>query len=111
VAEAPFDVHPNLAWHSVDNDDVKKGWEYHSADNTVTDPAVAWLATPGGQRSSMIGERTRAYGTFGDQLDAIYRDMRDGTTKYVDHISSVKAKHAHVDPVDPGDKDHIRNPD
>ena len=37
----------------------------------------------------------------------IYRDMRDGTTVYVDHITAVKAEHPRVDIVDPADRDRI----
>jgi len=107
VAASTFEVHSALAWHSVENDAVKQGWQYNPDDNTVTNPAIAWLASPGGQRATMANSRVLGYGPIGDQLDAIYRDMRDGTTVYVDHITAVKAETPRVDIVDPGDRDRI----
>lgn len=107
VADAAFEVHSALAWHTVENAAVKQGWQYNPDDNTVTDPSVAWLASLGGQRATMANGRVMDYGPIGDQLDAIYRDMRDGTTVYVDHITKVKAKYPRVDIVDPGDRDRI----
>jgi len=107
VADATFEVHPTLAWHTVENDAVEQGWQYNPDDNTVTNPAIAWLASPGGQRATMVDGRRLGYGPIGDQLDAIYRDMRDGTTVYVDHITAVKAEHPRVDIVDPADRDRI----
>ncbi len=107
VADATFEVHPNLAWHSVENADVKSGWQYNPGDNTVTDSSAAWLASPSGQRATMAENRKSAYGPIGDQLDAIFRDLRDGTTVYVDHITKVKADNPRVDIVDPGDRDRV----
>lgn len=34
--------------------------------------------------------RRRAYGSYGDQLDMMYKDMVDGTTTWKDHIAAVK---------------------
>jgi len=55
----------------------------------------------------MAENRKSAYGPIGDQLDAIFRDLRDGTTVYVDHITKVKADNPRVDIVDPGDRDRV----
>jgi len=35
-------------------------------------------------------ERVIKYGQLGDQLDMIYKDMKNGTTDWVDHIDAVK---------------------
>ena len=96
VADATFEVHPTLAWHSVENAEVKNGWQFNPDDNTVTDPSVQWLASPDGPRATMVRNRQKAYGPIGEQLDIIFRDMRDGTTVYVDHITAVKAKYPWV---------------
>lgn len=39
-------------------------------------------------------ERARvvAYGSFGSQLDMIYKDMINGTTKWQEHVAKVKAE-------------------
>ena len=36
-------------------------------------------------------ERKVAYGDVGDQLDMIYKDMKNGTTHWIDHIDFVKS--------------------
>tara|TARA_R110002012_G_scaffold309156_1_gene516006 strand:- start:1210 stop:1575 length:366 start_codon:yes stop_codon:yes gene_type:complete len=105
VHEEQFPVHENFKWHTVDNDDVKVGWTYK--DNTLVDAYAEWLKTDEGKRASMVEARQLEYGTIGDQLDAIYRDLKNGTSEYVNHISSVKEKHPKVEPVDPNEKDSI----
>ena len=35
-------------------------------------------------------KRIQAYGSIGDQLDMQYRDLKDGTTEWKDHIAKVK---------------------
>tara|TARA_Y100001949_G_scaffold165421_1_gene161133 strand:- start:490 stop:792 length:303 start_codon:yes stop_codon:yes gene_type:complete len=35
-------------------------------------------------------KRIKAYGSIGDQLDMQYRDLKDGTTVWKDHIAKVK---------------------
>tara|TARA_Y100000593_G_scaffold89130_1_gene172632 strand:+ start:655 stop:1020 length:366 start_codon:yes stop_codon:yes gene_type:complete len=105
VREEQFPVHENFKWHSVDNDDVKVGWTYK--DNTLVDAYAEWLKTDAGKRASMVESRQLEYGTIGDQLDAIYRDLKNGTSEYVNHISAVKSKYPKVEPVDPNEKDSI----
>ena len=107
VADAPFEVHSALVWHTVENADVAQGWEYNPDDNTVVDPQVAYLASPQGQRAVMVANRMEGYGTMADQLDALYRDMRDGTTVWQEHITAVKAEFPKVNSVDPHDIDTV----
>jgi hypothetical protein len=102
-----FEVHPSLAWHTVADEKVAQGWRYNPADNTVKDIQAEWEATDEGKRAMMKSNRKLEYGLLSDQLDAIYRDLRDGTTKYVDHITAVKTKHPKVPAVDPNDKDTV----
>tara|TARA_R100000687_G_C6348382_1_gene117634 strand:+ start:202 stop:519 length:318 start_codon:yes stop_codon:yes gene_type:complete len=35
--------------------------------------------------------RIKGYGSIGDQLDMQYRDLKDGTTEWKDHIAKVKS--------------------
>ena len=40
-----------------------------------------------------IGNRMNEYGTAQEQLDMIYDDAMEGTTKWRDHITAIKAKY------------------
>jgi len=102
-----FEVHNSLTWRECSDDDVEQNWDYKPDSNTFENVHAIWAATAAGQRATMIDNRKEAYGLYGDQLDAIYRDMRDGTSKYVDHITAVKAKYSHVESVDLADKDSV----
>ena len=42
-------------------------------------------------RDLAIVERGIAYGPIGDELDMIYRDQKNGTTEFKDHVDNVKA--------------------
>ena len=42
-------------------------------------------------RELAIVERGIAYGPIGDELDMIYRDQKNGTTEFKDHVDNVKA--------------------
>ncbi len=111
VAAEEFEVHPSLVWKTVDNDNVAQGWKYNPDDNSVQDVVALaeaeYYSTPTGKRRKMMEDRALDYGKIEDQLDAIYRDLRDGTSKYVEHITAVKTKHAKVDPVESWDKDTV----
>ena len=110
--EERFDVHPSLEWHECSDDTVERGaWNRNPDDGSFTNQRAMHDATPQGQRDNMKFERQLAYGPFGDQLDAIYRDMRDGTTTFIDHIDKVKSDIPKVAAVDPIDKDRILDPD
>jgi len=37
-----------------------------------------------------VEKRVAAYGTFGDQLDMIYKDKINGTNTWINHITNVK---------------------
>jgi hypothetical protein len=105
--EEEFEVHESLFWTDTTTSDVACGWVYDPDAKTCTDPSVEFWNSAPGKRQTMKREREQSYGSFGDQLDAIYRDMRDGTSKWVDHITAAKAKTAKVDAVDPLDKDSV----
>ena len=42
-------------------------------------------------RDLAVVERMIAYGPVGDELDMIYRDQKNGTTEFKDHVDNVKA--------------------
>ena len=107
VTDKEFEVSPSFVWKTVDNDDVQQGWTYVPDDNSVFDTDKVWLATDEGKRHKMVTDRQMAYGKIGDQLDALYRDLRDDTTKWVDHITAVKAATPKADRVDPLEKDTV----
>jgi len=110
-SEEEFEVYEDLSWHNTTTSDVECGWVYDPDAKTCTDPSVEFLNSAAGKRQTMKREREQSYGAIGDQLDAIYRDMRDGTSKWVDHITAVKAKIAKVDAVDSLDKDSVLDSD
>jgi hypothetical protein len=108
IADEQFEVHGSLSWHTVPNTfEGEAGWTFNTGDKTTTDPDAAFRASPEGVRRKMVEDRSGAYGSVGDQLDAIYRDLRDGTTVFVDHISAVKAAIPKVAPVDIHDTDKV----
>lgn len=84
-----FEVHPSFKWIDVD-DAAQIGWRYDPATGLVTDPAITYAATPIGARNIMVQARLQAYGTIGDQLDMIYKDMMNGTTTWKDKITAAK---------------------
>ncbi len=43
------------------------------------------------QQFGYIQARQEAYGSIGDQLDMLYKDLVDGTTTWKDHIATVKS--------------------
>lgn len=52
-----------------------------------------WLANENLRAAEAYKEkRKKAYGPIPDQLDMIYWDEVNGTTTWVDHISSIKAQ-------------------
>ena len=57
-------------------------------------------------------ERVRRYGQLGDQLDMIYKDMKNGTTEWVDHIDTVKGEVASPSSLPDDDvSDYITRPE
>jgi len=107
VEDEEFPVHSDLVWKTVDDENVKQGWTYVPDDNSVFDADARWLETAEGKRHKMVTDREMRYGKIGDQLDALYRDLRDGTTKWVDHITAVKAAAPKAARVDPLEKDTV----
>ena len=45
------------------------------------------------QRTGEAGTTDTIYASIGDQLDMQYKDAVNGTTKWKDHVASVKAKY------------------
>ena len=45
------------------------------------------------QEEGHVGVRVEEYGDPREQLDMIYWDMVNGTTKWKDHVAAVKAKY------------------
>ena len=98
-AEVAFPVHEDFRWIEVADDvEVVTGWVVNS-DDSFTNPMVAWDESPIGKRMAMIESRTKAYGSFGSQLDMIYQDQINGTTEWRDHITKVKTDIEKVDSI------------
>lgn len=70
-----------LKWVDCESDDVTPRWLMERG-RWVQD----WEVLPD---PSMT--RKFAYGEVGEQLDMIYKDMKNGTTNWVDHIDAIKA--------------------
>jgi len=49
----PFEVHPDLEWVEVADNNVKVGWMYDPTSNDVIDPLVALVNTPEGRAELM----------------------------------------------------------
>lgn len=107
VADEVFEFHSDYVWKNVEDDNVQQGWTYVPATNSVFDTHAEWLKTDEGKRQTMVENRQQGYGKITDQLDALYRDLKDGTTKWVDHISAVKAANPKVARTDPLEKDTV----
>ena len=45
------------------------------------------------EESDYLGKRVDAYPPVKEQLDMIYKDLKNGTTTFVDTISSIKEQH------------------
>jgi hypothetical protein len=104
VADNEFEVHPSLVWYTVDNDNVDNNWTYNKSDGSLIDNNSAFLESEQGQRYSMVQARLSGYGSIGNQLDTLYKDMRDGTNIWVDKITAVKNNIPKVPSVDSFDE-------
>lgn len=52
---------------------------------------VIWEAKASERKVMAVDKkRIKQYGSFGDQIDMIYRQLRDGTTEFTDHITNTK---------------------
>lgn len=85
MVSSEFDVPvgPNATSRWVDApDEVDEFWRLEHG--TWVDRTKSW--------TDPIRARVVAYGTLGDQLDMIYKDMKNGTNLWLEHINKVKAE-------------------
>ena len=94
-----FEVHESLQWVDLD-DKVKVGWIYDPDTKKATDPHIASAATPEGLYNAFLYKRLADYGEIGDQLDMLYKDLKNSTATWVDHITAAKAATAKVNKPD-----------
>lgn len=69
-----------VRWVNCDNDEINDHWVLVNGtwvENVEAPPSYAVL-------------RREAYGDIGDQLDMLYKDMINGTSNWVDHVTAVK---------------------
>lgn len=99
IADKPFEVHSELRWVEVSDETEVKTGDMVNADDSIVNIEKAWLASNIGQRIEMIAARIQAYGDVGAQLDEIYKDQVDGTTKWKDRIAKIKTDIPKVAPV------------
>jgi len=69
-----------IRWVNCASDEINDSWVLHNGTwetNVQAPPSYNVL-------------RQNAYGDIGSQLDMLYKDMRDGTTNWQDHITRVK---------------------
>lgn len=94
----PISIHSCSATHphvpqETDAHGVIEGEHYaHECRIDHTTKTVRAHTDPPRQKT-WIERRCAAYGDVGQQLDMLYEDMMNGTTKWRDHITRVKAEH------------------
>ena len=69
-----------VRWVNCNDDNVTMRWHLENGE---------WLQDIEAPPSYAV-LRSQAYGTTGDQLDMIYRDMLNGTSHWVEHVTAVK---------------------
>lgn len=74
-------LYPNTSFS--ENTYSELGWEVY----TEVPPII---------EDSYIYNRVKHYGSISDQLDMIYWDNKNGTTKWVNHIEDIKSKYPKV---------------
>ena len=84
LAENEFTVHSDYVWMDNPPDDCKAGW-------TLIDGV--FTAPPEPPEPTYDDKRRKAYPSVGDQLDMIYKDMKNSTTAHADAIEAIKAKY------------------
>lgn len=71
----------NVRWVNCEHDDINEWWVLQDGE---------WIKDVEAPPSFSVLRRA-AYGEVGDQLDMLYKDMLNGTTNWIDHITAVKA--------------------
>lgn len=98
-----FDVHPDFEWIRVENDEVTREWTYSFVDGVFTVSPPDLLADPVFQTEGYKIARVIAYKDVGEQLDMLFREVRDNGTisatgEWFQHVESVKAAVPKDDP-------------
>ena len=86
-----FEVHESLTWKECSTTELNNEsvWQLN-ADGTATDIDLEAARTAEGRRKRFEKARTVAYGEIGEQLDMLYKDMKNGTSNWVDKIDQIK---------------------
>jgi hypothetical protein len=86
-----FDGEPTfLKWEECADDTVLRDM-YKKDDGTYANPGVEHAFTEQGQYARYVKNREIAYGSIGEQLDLMYKDLISGTTLWKDKVESAKA--------------------
>ena len=94
-----FEAVKSLVSGPISYDDDHKGnikITYHNGQTPVSDAEIdAELKRLQDEYDANEYQRDRAseYPPIGDQLDMIYKDMKDGTTTHAEAVEAVKTKH------------------
>ncbi len=83
VESEAFEVHSDWQWVDC-SDDCKVG---------STFKAGVFTAPPEPPGPAYDDKRRKAYPSVGDQLDMIYKDMKNSTTAHADAVEAIKAKY------------------
>lgn len=71
-----------IRWVTCDHDDVKDTWILTQG---------KWVKPEDRLEGDQNLKRRIAYGPVEDQLDMMYKDMLDGGSRWVDHVSNIKS--------------------
>lgn len=85
ISKDTFGVHPSLKWvRCLSGLDVTVGWKYQDG---------AFIEHSYFDDLTVDEKRKSGYGTWQEQLDMLYHDMKYGTKNYVKHIDKIKEKY------------------
>ena len=82
IVEAEFEVHNSMTFMDC-SDDCETGW------SKINGVLTAPLEPP---EPTYEFKRMQEYPPIGDQLDMIYKDMKNSTTTHADAVEAVKTK-------------------
>ena len=92
ISNAMFSLVPNASW-SVKNGVLR--WQDESVTQPTDEEIDAEIARLQAEYDAQEYARQRAtsYPSVGDQLDMIYKDMKNSTTAHADAVEAIKAKY------------------